>query len=437
MGFSMDPQNTPSPPQPGPSRHPAPPIRREVIVLGAGMVGTCTALHLAMRGHTVTLVDRREPGRETSYGNAGIIQREAVEPYPFPGDWQQLLRVAFKRGADVNYHLGALPRLAGPLARYRLNSMPRRYAGIAQAYARLIEHSTAQHQWLMDQVDTRDLVHRDGYRFVFRRPDTLRRALEDARRLADTHGLRHDVLDGAALAAAEPALRQRLAGAIHWLDPWSVNDPGELVSRYAALLLQRGGRIVRADANSLQAGPHGWRVQSADGVVHAEHAVVALGPWSDSLIRTLGYRYPLFVKRGYHRHYRGGQAPNLPLLDADQGLVIVPMRQGVRLTTGAEFAAIGAPPTPVQLDKAHALASELVDLPHAVEPQPWMGARPCTADMLPVIGAAPRHRGLWFNFGHAHQGFTLGPASGRLLADLIEGAAPLVDPAPYAPGRFG
>jgi D-amino-acid dehydrogenase len=72
-----------------------------------------------------------------------------------------------------------------------------------------------------------------------------------------------------------------------------------------------------------------------------------------------------------------------------------------------------------------------------VEPEPWLGARPCTADMLPVIGAAPRHRGLWFNFGHAHQGFTLGPVSGRLLAELLEGAAPVVDPAPYAPRRFG
>jgi D-amino-acid dehydrogenase len=84
-----------------------------------------------------------------------------------------------------------------------------------------------------------------------------------------------------------------------------------------------------------------------------------------------------------------------------------------------------------------ALARELVDLPEPVEPEPWLGARPCTADMLPVIGPAPRHRGLWFNLGHAHQGFTLGPVSGRLMADLIEGQTPVVDPLPYAPARFG
>jgi D-amino-acid dehydrogenase len=154
-------------------------------------------------------------------------------------------------------------------------------------------------------------------------------------------------------------------------------------------------------------------------------------------VRVLGYRFPLFAKRGYHRHYTGGQAPRLSLLDADGGLVIAPMQRGVRITTGAEFARLDAPPTPVQLARAHALASELLDLPQPVEPEPWLGARPCTADMLPVIGPAPRHRGLWFNFGHAHQGFTLGPVSGRLLAELIEGAQPLVDLAPYAAQRFG
>ncbi|MGE4337079.1 MAG: NAD(P)/FAD-dependent oxidoreductase, partial [Pigmentiphaga sp.] len=95
------------------------------------------------------------------------------------------------------------------------------------------------------------------------------------------------------------------------------------------------------------------------------------------------------------------------------------------------------PPTPVQSEHSRQLASELVNLGDPVEPRPWLGARPCTADMLPVMGRAPRHKGLWFNFGHAHQGFTLGPACGRLLADMIEGNTPYLDPGPYLPTRFG
>ncbi|MDR7151782.1 D-amino-acid dehydrogenase [Hydrogenophaga palleronii] len=408
-----------------------------VLVLGAGMIGTCTALHLAMRGHAVTLVDRREPGRETSYGNAGLIQREAVEPYAFPRHLGTLARVALKRGADVNYHFGALAGLARPLARYWAYSQPHRHAVISQAYARLIEHSTLEHAPLIKQAGADDLVQRDGYRFVFRHADSMRQATSKARALEQSHGLRHTALDPDALAIAEPALRTRLAGAIHWHDTWSVSDPGALVGRYADLFLKLGGRFVQGDAASLSPTAGGWQVRTAEGALDAEHAVVALGPWSDTVLRQLDYRYPLFIKRGYHRHYRGGEPPRLAMYDVDGGLVLAPMKQGVRITTGAEFARLDALPTPVQLDRALALAGELVDLPEAVEPEPWLGARPCTADMLPVIGPAPRHRGLWFNLGHAHQGFTLGPVSGRLMAELIEGQTPVVDPKPYAPARFG
>lgn len=401
------------------------------------MVGTCTAVHLALRGHRVTLVDRGTPGRETSYGNAGIIQREAVEPYAFPQQWGMLARVAFKRGAAVNYHFGALPAQARALARYWSNSRPGPYGGIARAYARLIEHATTEHQVLIAQAAADDLVTRQGYRWLFREAASMDEAVRHAQVLARTHGLRHEVLDAAALARAEPGLRRHLAGALHWLDPWTVSDPGELVGgRYAGLLARHGARFVRGDAATLRPTATGWGVTSEAGDIDAEHAVIALGPWSEGLLKPLGYRYPLFVKRGYHRHYRGAAAPRLPAFDVDGGLVLAPMQQGVRLTTGAEFARLDAPPTPVQLGRAEVLARELFDLPEPVEPEPWIGARPCTADMLPVIGAAPRHRGLWFNFGHAHQGFTLGPVSGRLLAELLEGDTTVVDPAPYSPARF-
>ena len=411
-------------------------MKRSVLVLGAGMVGTCTAVHLALRGHEVTLVDRLEPGRETSYGNAGIIQREAVEPYPFPQEWMVLARAVFKRGAAVSYHLAALPSLAWALGGYWSNSRPARYRVISQAHARLIEHALAGHQQLIGQAAAEDLVRREGYRFVFRDPKSMEKSLTQAEALAASHGVRHQVLDTEALSRAEPGLRSRLAGAIHWLDPWTVSDPGALVERYVRLLERTGGRLALGDALTLRQKGSGWSVQAHGGAIEAEHTVVALGPWSETLLRTLGYRYPLFVKRGYHLHYQGGTAPRLPAYDVDGGYVLAPMRQGVRLTTGAEFARIGAPATPVQLSRAQVLARQLFELREPVESRPWMGARPCTADMLPVIGPAPRHRGLWFNFGHAHQGFTLGPVSGQLMAQLLEGGPTVVDAQPYAPTRF-
>ncbi len=411
-------------------------MSKSILVLGAGMVGTCTALHLQQRGFEVTLVDRRAPGLETSFGNAGLIQREAVEPYAFPREAGFVLNAALGRGAEVHWHLRGLWQMARPLLRYWRHSQPQSHARATEAYSRLIGHATDEHAPLLAAAGAGDLVAREGFRFVFRTPQALHDAVQRARALEDQFGVRHHAEDSATLARAEPALRQSLAGAVHWLDPWAVRDPGALVQRYADLFVARGGRVLTGNAHTLQATGAGWSVLTHEGRIEAEQAVLALGPWTDGIVRALGYRFPLFIKRGYHQHYPAASTVHQPMLDAERGYVLAPMQRGLRLTTGAEFAPIDAPPTPVQLGKAEALAREWVDLGDPLPEPPWLGARPCTADMLPVMGPAPRHPGLWFNFGHAHQGFTLGPVAGRLLAEMIEGGRTWIDPAPYAPSRF-
>ncbi|AIJ87011.1 hypothetical protein BK187_14115 [Brucella melitensis] len=125
------------------------------------------------------------------------------------------------------------------------------------------------------------------------------------------------------------------------------------------------------------------------------------------------------------------------VVDEEAGYVLAPMVQGVRLSTGIEFASPSAPANRIQLKRAEEIARRLVpQLGQPVEEKPWLGLRPCLPDMRPVIGEAPRHKGLWFNFGHAHHGLTLGPASGRLLAEMMTGAEPFTDPTPYSAERF-
>ena len=411
-------------------------MRCDILVLGAGMIGTCTALQLARRGRAVVLLDRSAPGSETSHGNAGLIQREAVEPSPFPRNWKALLRAALGLGVDVHYHSSALPALLPRLWRYWAASAPSHHEAIAAQYSRLIEHCLAEHEVLIAECGAEALVRRTGYRHVYRTDAALAAAAVRAENLMRRFGVRFTLQGPAELAQAEPALRPGLAGAVHWLDTWCVRDPGELVRRYAARFEALGGQTRQGDAASLQRKGAAWQVQTSFGPVTAAHAIVALGAWSEPVLRCLGYRLPLFVKRGYHQHFAGGAGLRLPLLDAERGYVLAPMARGLRLTTGAEFARLGAPATPVQLVKATQAARELLDLREALAEPPWLGNRPCTVDMKPVVGPAPRDPGLWFNFGHAHQGFTLGPVSARLLADMVDGAIPYIDPAPYAPGRF-
>ncbi|MGZ5257858.1 MAG: NAD(P)/FAD-dependent oxidoreductase, partial [Burkholderiales bacterium] len=223
-----------------------------------------------------------------------------------------------------------------------------------------------------------------------------------------------------------------------WTDPISVDDPRGLAHVYLRLFERLGGLFVQGNAASLEADGQSWRIRTALGPLAAGSAVIALGPWAEVLTQALGYDLPLAVKRGYHMHYgAAGEARlNHPILDTERGYFLAPMRQGIRLTTGAEFARRDAIKTPVQLGRAEPIARDLFPLAQRLDTEPWMGARPCTPDMLPIIGRAPRHANLWFAFGHAHHGLTLGPVTGRLLAEMITGEAAFVDPTPYSPDRF-
>ena len=408
--------------------------KADVLVLGAGMVGVSAALHLQRLGREVILVDRNErAGEETSYGNAGIIECASVFPLMFPRDIKQIIQYALNRSPQAYYRFSELPDFLPWLLRYYLASSPARAMHSAMAELPLIQRSLTEHEALIAEAGVPELLRRTGWLKLFRSQASFAKAASDAERVKQ-YGIPSEILDGQAIATREPHLTGNFAGAVYLPTPGFIADPGALAKAYAALFIRKGGRFVVADARTLTQQSGGWRVAGAA----AREAVVTLGPWSDLVFRPLGYSIPLGVKRGYHLHLKasGNAVLNHPVLDSDLGYLLAPMNQGIRLTTGVEFARRDAPPRPIQLEKALPRAHALFPLGEAVDAKPWMGARPCLPDMLPVIGRAPRHPGLWFDFGHQHHGLTLGPVTGRLLAEMMTGRTPFADPLPFAADRF-
>ncbi len=416
--------------------------RTDVIVLGAGIVGTSVAVHLVKRGLSVALVDRGGAGEGTSYGNAGIIEGNTIFPAAFPSDWATVVSIALKRSPLANYHLAFLPKIAPWLLAFRAASQPRRLVETVQAMRPLFARAVAEHEALVMESGATKYLRHTGWLKLYRTEAAfavLKRELDLAAKL----GIANVPLDRDAAHALEPSLKPVFRHAVHWTGAVSVSDPLALTRAYAARFAALGGLSFRGDARTLhRVDPH-WRVDTASGPLDAGEVVIALGPWLPDVLDPLGIKLPLAVKRGYHRHFRGegNAALARPVLDAENGYCLAPMEQGIRLTTGVEFAARDAPPTPVQLERLMPQAHELFPLGEAVEAQPfggktWLGARPCFADSRPVIGRAPGQAGLWLACGHAHWGLTLGPATGRLLAEMMTGATPYCDPQPYAAERF-
>src|SRR4029079_17203738 len=299
----------------------------DVIVLGAGMAGVCAALHLQQRGRAVVLVDRRGPGEETSYGNAGLIQREGVVPYPFPRDVQLMARYAFNQLPESNLHWSELPSIAPWLLRYWRASTTEGVAKTARGARPLVERCIVEHEALMSEAGLLGLVRRTGYMRVYRSAQALEAAFAKQRADRETYGVNFEPLDAAKVAELEPHLKDVIAGGVLMPDPVSVRDPGAVGQGYAELFQKRGGRFEQADARSLEEAPGGWIIGSARGPLAAPEVVVALGPWSDDIFRPLGYGFPLGIKRGYHQHFKalGNATLNRPVLDAEVGYMLAPM----------------------------------------------------------------------------------------------------------------
>ena len=410
-------------------------MARSAAVLGAGIVGVSCALHLRRRGFRVILVDRREPGSETSFGNSGVIGRASIAPLSQPAIWRKLPRYAANRDRAVRFGPGYPVRELGWFVRFLANSRPRVFEANTRHLNALLGHALGEHEALL--AGDSGLLRRDGWLQLFRTEAGFE-ASAGVRALWYQHGVRFRILDRPALRDIEPHLGPVFHRAIWLEDIASVADPANVCRLHAERFADEGGEFVRAEVRSFDVSDGGARIGLDDGELHADEVVVALGPWSTDLLGPLGYRLPVIRERGYHLHLapRHNEPLGRPCLDAEGAYVVTPMKAGLRLTTGIEFSAADAPPTPVQLESVLPLAREAFPVGGEVESKPWLGARPGTPDSLPVIGRAPRHPNLWFAFGHASIGFALGPVTGRLIAEMMCGEAPIVDPFPFSATRF-
>jgi len=412
--------------------------RTDAIVLGAGIVGTSIALHLVKRGLSVALVDRAGIGEATSYGNAGVIESSTILPPGFPATLSGLMKVALKRASDANYHLSFLPKVAPWLLAFRAASGPRRIVETARLNRPLFSRALSEHEALMQESGAERYLRRTGWIKLYRSEGAFA-ALKPEFDLAAEFGLPLEALDPAGVQALEPSLRPVFRSGVFWPKAASISDPLALTRAYAARFGALGGVTLTGDARTLHRSGGGWRLETNEGGVDSGHVVVALGPWAPDLLEPMGIRLPMAFKRGYHRHFRGegGATLSRPVVDTEAGYLITPMAQGIRLTTGAEFAPRDAAPTPVQFDRLMPKAKALFPLGERADDKTWLGSRPCFPDSRPVIGAAPGQKGLWLAIGHAHWGLTLGPVTGRLIADMVTGATPFCDPAAYRAERFG
>ncbi len=408
-----------------------------IAIVGAGIVGVSTAIWLQRAGHDVILVDRAGPGEGTSYGNGGVLASAAIVPVTVPGLLRKAPGMLFSREQPLFVKWSYLPRLAPWLTRYLRHATADEAQRIAAALHPIIGDSLADHQALSAGTEAAKWVVPSDYMFLYRD----RKHFEDDSfgwTIRRHHGFEWDELEGQTLRTYDPAFSSAIGFGVRLKDHGRISDPGRYVKDLAAHAEKEGARIIRADVDDFVIEEGRVTGLRAGGeTIACSGAVLTAGVWSKQLARKLGVNVPLESERGYHIElWEPSIMPRSPVMVTAAKFVVTPMEGRLRLAGIVEFGGLDAPASRAPFGLLlRNIRAALPDLTWK-EAREWMGHRPATSDSIPVIGAAPKLRGAWLGFGHHHVGLTGGPKTGRLLAQIISGATPNIDLAPYAPARF-
>ncbi len=412
--------------------------RSEVLVLGAGVIGLSCAYFLAKAGREVTILDQLTPGSGASHGNCGTITPSHAPPLAKPGMVRQALTWMVQ--SDAPFYVQ--PRFDPILWRWLWQFAKRcNWPDFEQALAAKAALLLASRRLLGELIRSERLdceFAERGHLTVFRDAGALA-AFEWWPRALQSVGIAAQALDGAALRAREPVLRDEVIGGFD-----TPIDAEFKPDRYVAELTRLvGGLGVRIETQTTITGfargaAHIDRVQTSRGDYSAKDVVLALGAWSPLLARQLDLHLPIQPGKGYSiTSSVPRRAPQVPIVCRERSVAITPWRNTYRVGSTMEFSGYDDRLNRTRLDALVRSAAEYVVDPIGSDLiEEWCGWRPMTSDDLPIIGAAPGQRNLMLATGHGMLGMSMSAATGLLVADLITGRAPNVDPAPFAPTRF-
>lgn len=417
---------------------PARKARWEIAVLGAGMVGVSSALELQRRGKSVTLIDQWAPGEATSYGNAGLLPRSSMIPLNGPTLFKSLPSLLQNRSNGLRYNPSYVARNAFKMLEFLWHARPAGAMPRIEALDGLMTRSQRRHKALAEEAGDSDRLRDLPWLKLYRKEASFKDGAWD-RNIWHERGLPFDILNPDDIRDLEPGLKPIFMKGVLVHGNISVDDPGELTKSYADMFRARGGSVLTQAIEGMdEEGQSAWQIRLKDGTtIEADAVVIALGPWSKAFLRSLGLHLPMIYERGAHREYvvQGESPITHPINDAEGGYALIPMRGRMRVTCGVRLDDHLAPDSPVQISLVEESMREAVTVGPRTNREEWHGTRPTLPDCLPAIGRLKR-QGLWIATGNQHIGFSTGPATGELLADLMTGKPTKIDAHPFRPSRY-
>jgi D-amino-acid dehydrogenase len=416
-----------------------PPANRSVIVIGSGVIGTACAYYLLRSGWKVSLIDRGAFAGGSSHANCGFVCPSHVLPLAEPGMVGKALKSLFQRNSPFAIKPRLDPTLWSWLLHFARRCNERDMIEAGRGIQPLLLSSLELYKELVDRESLDCEFTERGMLFAYRSKKELESYAATDRLMSETFHCAARRVDGDELIALEPAMKPGLAGGWYHEDDAHLR-PDKLMKAWRHVL-ESGGVTTCANCGFHDFAATNGLATSArteQGPMSADLFIVATGAWTPLLNDQLGCRIPIQPGKGYSLTMpRPAVCPQIPLIFPETRVAVTPFQSGYRLGSTMEFAGYDESIRPERLQLLKDGAAPYLREPYC-EPveEKWYGWRPMTYDSLPIIDRSPKFENVFIVAGHNMLGLSMAPATGKLVAELVNGSSPHIDPAPYRVSRF-
>ncbi|MFZ9077085.1 MAG: NAD(P)/FAD-dependent oxidoreductase [Alphaproteobacteria bacterium] len=408
-----------------------------VTIIGAGIVGVSCALHLLKDGWRVSLIDEHPAGTQTSYGNAGAISPQSINPMSGPGIIKQIPKWLLDPLGPLAIRWSYLPKAMPWFMQFIRDGAATRVASQSEALAALHRNVIEGHEELAELANVKHLIKRQGWLSLYE-TDAAFKADAAARARMQSHGHEIHELNPDEISQLEPGLAPIFKHATWAPNSGHTVNPGALTEAYAKQASRMGCEFVNCKVLGFEIGPEGpTKIRTSAGEFKLDRLVIAAGAWSSQLSKQLGEPFPLESERGYHMMLPSpGFTTRRPVSFNERKFMTTTMEEGLRLAGTVEFAGLEAPPNWGRAIKLLEHAKTVFRDVDVSDAKRWMGQRPATPDSLPVISSSKVHEKVFYAFGHGHLGLTGSAVTGAHIASLVSRRNATIDLQPFRIDRY-
>jgi len=388
--------------------------QKKIAVIGAGIIGLCTAYYLQKAGCRVILIDKQDPGSGTSRGHASMIANYGVPGINQPQVWGQLPRYLFSKSSPIAIQWSKIGKLTPWLIQFLKNCNTASMKKTALHTSSLLKSALPNYQELLKEVGAQNLLTHRGVLYVW--IDPRQQPNPSQINIRSESGVEQIKLSGQEIRELEPNLSKKIQGGWHFPKAHHTLDPDLILKKLYQSYLSQGGQFQKEDVSAIHPSENLIQINNNQ----FDQVVLCTGAFSKSLVKQIeGYFIPLETERGYHiEFYDKQQLLSHPTSLVESGMYLTPLHNRLRAVGTVE---LGGLHTKISQARINYIARDAQRLLPALQDyqNPWLGFRPTLPDCLPVLGKSPKFKNIFYAFGHNHLGWTLGPTTGKLICNLI------------------